>query len=657
MDDKIKEIHEAWKTGIEELSNLRIQMREDLEMSEGDQWYMVPSGERRRKPYLQINIINARIKRRSGFIRQNMPEAKVISLSAEGDDFCDIMQQALKFIYSEKDNYQNRADAIDDALRCGIGWLHPYLDFNDDIVNGDVRIMKVSPFDIVFDPYVSTPDFRDMSYIVHRSFIPKNELKRLYPKYRHDIDLITDEDEASYETEVARIYRSMNDMINVFDYWHVKHETVQYYVNVDTGEYGRLDEDELPPTVNFKIIEREVPRVYLRRCISDKIIVYDDKSPYVEDKFPYIPIFCYYNTTHPNWEYRVKGIARKLKDLQNEKNKRRSSITNNVLSKFLRGYMKLRNESADLSEYLEGNSQILEVDSLDSIKEIPPPQIPDALMVLEKEIDKDLNVVDANLEMLDNATTYQAVGGMQLKLRENLLIDQDIYDNVNYAMYKLSSYIVDLINQKWTTQKFKNIVGYNMPYFEEYKELERQAKEMNKLISIGVTKGEEATQEVLLNGQKVLQQVEMLEQKIDEFWRDFDNNRKKIKFLIKFGEGVEETPTYKLAYLNTFTSLKHQGQYVPDEIYIEFLDIPKRVKDKWMQSLQAQQEAQQQMMAMQQQHEMNIEKLRAEIKMVIQDMINEGKLELQKLKAKDVYEYDIVKRNVELSEAPREKEE
>lgn len=657
MDDKIKEIHEAWKTGIEELSNLRIQMREDLEMSEGDQWYMVPSGERRRKPYLQINIINARIKRRSGFIRQNMPEAKVISLSAEGDDFCDIMQQALKFIYSEKDNYQNRADAIDDALRCGIGWLHPYLDFNDDIVNGDVRIMKVSPFDIVFDPYVSTPDFRDMSYIVHRSFIPKNELKRLYPKYRHDIDLITDEDEASYETEVARIYRSMNDMINVFDYWHVKHEPVQYYVNVDTGEYGRLDEDELPPTVNFKIIEREVPRVYLRRCISDKIIVYDDKSPYVEDKFPYIPIFCYYNTTHPNWEYRVKGIARKLKDLQNEKNKRRSSITNNVLSKFLRGYMKLRNESADLSEYLEGNSQILEVDSLDSIREIPPPQIPDALMVLEKEIDKDLNVVDANLEMLDNATTYQAVGGMQLKLRENLLIDQDIYDNVNYAMYKLSSYIVDLINQKWTTQKFKNIVGYNMPYFEEYKELERQAKEMNKLISIGVTKGEEATQEVLLNGQKVLQQVEMLEQKIDEFWRDFDNNRKKIKFLIKFGEGVEETPTYKLAYLNTFTSLKHQGQYVPDEIYIEFLDIPKRVKDKWMQSLQAQQEAQQQMMAMQQQHEMNIEKLRAEIKMVIQDMINEGKLELQKLKAKDVYEYDIVKRNVELSEAPREKEE
>lgn len=646
MEDKIKEVIDAWKNGTEELGLLRRQMREDLELATGDQWYMVDAARKTRSPYLSIDIISGRIRRRSGFIRQNMPEARVVSLSSRGDEFCDVMQQALKYIYSDKDNYINRVAAIDDALTCGLGWLHVYIDYNSDIVNGDVRIMKVSPFDIVFDPYISTPDFRDMSYVVHRSYMTKNELKKLYPKYKRDIDDITEENEASYETEVARIYKSLNDMVNVFDYWYIKHEPMEMWINVETGEYGVLEKDMPPPTMNVKIVERDVPRVYLRRVISNSLIVYDDKTPYVKDRLPYIPIVCYANMTHPEWQYRIKGIARRLRDLQLEKNKRRSAIMKNVLNKFLRGYKKLREETADLSEYLEGESEVLVVDSMDSIQEIPPPQIPEALMVLEKEIDNDLNVVDANLQMLDSATTYQAVGALQLKLRESLLVDQEIYDNVNYAMYKLSSYIVDLINENWTTHKFKMLVGYNMPYAEEYKALEQQAQEVNQVIATG-----EQQEELLEQGQQIMQQVALLQQKIDKYWFDFDKDRKDIKFLIKFGEGVEETPTYKLAYLNTFTSLKHQGQNVPDEIYIEFLDIPKRLKDKWLMSIQSQQQAQMQIMQMQQQHEMNIEQLRAQIKMVIQDMVNEGKLELQKLKAKDVYEYDITKRVAEADNA------
>ncbi len=646
--DKIQDVLNAWKLGIEELGALRRAMRDDIEMAHGDQWATI--GRKPNKPQLSIDIISGRIRRRSGFIRQNMPEARVVSLSSRGDEFCDIMQQTLKYIYSEKDNYANRIAAIDDALTTGLGWLHVYLDYSEDVVNGDVRLMKISPFDIVFDPYISTPDFRDLSYIVHRSYMSKKELKRLHPELAKDIDLITAEQEASYENEVQRIYRSIEDMVNVFDYWYMDYENEQWYINLTNGDYGKYSDDLLPMEGEIKLIEKKVPVIKLRRIISNSIVVYDDVTPYVRNKFPYIPIVCYANFTHPNWENRIKGITRRLKDLQFEKNKRRSSITENVLNKFLRGYMKLKDETADLSEYLEGNQQVLEVDSLDSIREIPPPMIPEALIVLEKEIDNDLNVVDANLEMLDNDKTYQAVGALQL--RETLLVDQEIFDNVNYAMYKTSSYIVDLVNELWTTGKFKMICGYNMPYMEEYKALEEQARQINQMAQqfamMQDTSAGQAQAAALQQGEAILQQVALLQQKIDKYWADFDKDRKNIKFLIKYGEGVEETPTYKLAYLNTFTALKHQGQHVPDEVYIEFLDIPKRIKDKWLQSLQAQAQQQQAILQQQQAHETELERIRAQVKLVLQEMKDETDIAIQKLKMKDVYEYDILKRTEEI---------
>jgi len=642
MDDKISEVQEAWQTGKEQLSELRSQMRHDLEMAYGDQWWF--TSRKPNQPYLSINFIRGRIRRRSGFIRQNMPEARVVTLSNEGAEFSDVMQQALKYIYSEKENYVNRTAAIDNALTCGLGWLHIYMSFDDDVVNGDVKILNVSPFDIVFDPYVSSPDFKDCRYIIHRSFLSKEELKRAYPKFKADIDLINDESEEMYEDEVARNYKSMVGMANIFDYWYIKYEKEKWYVNLTNGDYGKYSDDLLPMEGDIKLIEKEVPRVYLRRVAGNDIILFDDESPYLPDKFPYIPVVCYNNPTHPNWQYRIQGITRGLKDLQLEKNKRRSSIMANVLNKFLRGYMKLRDETADLESYIRTEAQILEVDSLDSIREMNPPMIPEALMVLEKEIDNDLNVVDTNLEMLDNASTYQAVGALQLKLRESLLVDQEIYDNVNFAMYKASSFIVELINRIWTTEKFKRIVGYNMPYIEEQKELEEQATMINSALSQAMNSEEQ--EQVLQQGNAIMQQVQMLQQRIEKFWYDFEKNRKNIKFIIRYGEGVEETPTYKLAYLNTFTSLKQQGQNVPDEIYIEFLDIPKRLKDKWIQTLQAQQQAQQQILLQQQEHEQRLEEIRAQVKIVLQDMINEGKIKVEELKSKDVYEYDITRREV-----------
>lgn len=650
MDDRISEVLEAWRTGKEQLSELRREMRGDIEMAYGDQWYL--SNRQPSQPYLSINFIGGRIRRRSGFIRQNMPEAKVITLSNFGDEFADIMQQSLKYIYAEKENYVNRSAAIDNALSCGIGWLFVYLDFDNDVVNGDAKILNINPFSIVFDPYTSSPDFKDCRYIIHHSFLSKKELARMYPELKSEIESMSDEREDVYEDEVGRDYTSLVGMVNIFDYWYINYVDEQWYINLSTGDYGVYSDDLLPMEGEIKIIEKKVPRVYLRRIAGSDIILYDDESPYVKDRFPFVPILCYYNQTHPRWEYKIQSISRKLRDLQLEKNKRRSSIMANVLNKFLRGYKKLRDETADLDGFVKSNAQVLEVDSLDSIVQIEPPNIPEALLVLEKEIDNDLNIVDTNLQMLDNATAYQAVGALQLKLRENLLVDQEIYDNVNYALYRVSSYIVELINKTWMLGKFKKIVGYNMPYIDDEKQLEERATQISSLLSQQLSHEEQ--QAALQEGNVVMQQMQMLQQKIDKFWYDFDKNRKDIKFIIRYGEGVEETPTYKLAYLNTFTTLKQQGQNVPDDVYIEFLDIPKRLKDKWIQSIQNQAMYQQQVLQSQQDHESRIEEIRAQVKIVLQEMANEGKIEVQRLKAKDVYEYDITKREAEPKNANTE---
>jgi hypothetical protein len=640
-----KDLFAEWTEDLTQLSLLRRQMKDDDDCYLGHQWGDVQK--KKNKPYLTINIVKKRIDWVSGFHRQNRHGMRTIPHEGQDDFRSDVYTQLLHLMYASRATAYQLDAAVDDCIKMGLGWFHVYMDYSRDILNGDIKICREDPFRVMFDPYTNSPDLSDCNHIFRRAYLSRSEAQALYPDYAKAISDMPVADESVLDTLTARQYGSQNNRINVLEKWY--RETIRrpVAVNLDTMEQRPLEkgrEQEFLQSVEdpsiYRIIEQRASVIKMVRAIGEDLIAYDGPSPYLEDEYPLIPIFWTFDPSCPDWHLKVQGMVRPLRDLQLEKNKRRSQLMEFILSKNIKGYKIRRGAGIDAAKFLTGDEQVIEVESMDDIDQFDGPKIPDAYMMLEKEGDRDFDMVSIPADMLGVPETNNdmAVGIAQLRQRANYTQIQHGLDNVWLGYELLSKQVIKLVNKFWDVKKIQRIVGENTPYEKERKDLEKQAIQIQQM---PVPQGNpEAQMQFLQQGEQIMQQVQQLTEKIDGYWKEFDDGRGDIEWDVRFGD-LQDTPSYRLANLATINEYKHQGHQVPDEITLEFFDIPKKTKERWLELNEQAAQAQQQQAQMAIQSEQMLEQIRAQVKIEVQRLANEGKIDVAEIKAKDVYESNI----------------
>jgi hypothetical protein len=634
-DSKAKDVYAEYWDDMTYLSTLRGEMLDDYDFYLGNQWEKVKK--KQGKPYLTINLIKKPVDLLSGYHRQNRTDLKVYPVEGGDENTADIHTQILRWMLSGKAFFQQLAMAFEDALICGIGWIHPYVDYSYDMINGDIKVMREDPFKIVFDPYMNSIDLSDCTHIFRRAFISKTEAMAMYPKYAKEIKEMKGSEESKLEPDTSRSFGAIGDRLNLLEKWHRVVREKKFVIDLETGDSAILENEDMQLTENMRVVKKKVSTIEMVRLLED-LPLYDGASPYLDTMYPFIPIFCDFKPTYPEWEYKLQGVVRPLKDLQLEKNKRRSQIMEFILTKNIKGYWRLRSANIDMDKFLTGDSQVIDVDTPNDIGEFNPAKIPDALVMLEKENNADILMVGPNADLMgfagsDQGSAASAPGvTLQLRQRQGLTQVQAQFDFLSHAYEMLGIYIIELVNKNWNTQKIKKIVGENAPFVKEEKELRRQAQQLTQM---PVQQGQEA--EFKAQADAIFQQLGMLKNEIEAFWAGFDEARDEARYDVRVGE-VQSTPSYKLAILETLTRLKHQGVAVPDNVYIEFLDIPERLRDEWIESNRAQSEAAQAMQQQAIQAEMSMEQLKAQVKIAVQELANEGDIAVAQIRAKDVYE-------------------
>lgn len=639
-----KDLFAEWNEDLTQLSLLRLEMKEDDDFYLGNQWGRVEK--KQGKPYLTINIIKKRVDWVSGFHRQNRHGMRALPHEGADDFRSDVYTQLLQLTYASRANAYQLDSAVDDCIKMGIGWFFVYMDYSKDILNGDVRIRREDPFKVMFDPYSNSPDLSDCNHLFRRAYMSRSEAQAIYPdfaKYIADMPLA---DESQLDTLTARQYGSMNNRINILEKWY--RETIKrpVAVNLSTMEQVPLDKgkereflSQVENPEEYRIIEQRAAVIKMQRAIGTDLIAYDGMSPYLEDEYPLIPIFWTFDPSCPDWQLKVQGMVRPLKDLQLEKNKRRSQLMEFILSKNMKGYKVRRSAGIDVTKFLVGDEQVVEVDNMDDIDQFDPPKIPDAYMMLEKEGDSDFNMVSIPSDMLGvSDTSDMAVGVAQLRQRANYTQIQHGLDNIWLGYELLSKQIIKLVNKHWDVKKFKKIVGENTPYEKERKELEKRAIQIQK--SPPPDGDPEASAMFIQQGEQVMQSLHQLAERIDAYWEEFDNGRDNIEWDVRFGD-LQDTPSYRLANLATINEYKHQGNHVPDEITLEFFDMPKKTKERWLEINQEEAQAQSQQSQMAMQFEQMMEQMKQQVKIEVQQLVNAGKIAVAQIKAEDVYESNI----------------
>lgn len=545
----------AWQDAMNEF-------KKDFQFRLGDQWPsdLVARLSPNQVP-LALNILKKRVDTLSGSERQNRTDIKVLPIEGADQVEADVYTKLIKWVMDDRWSQHYVSEAFKDACTCGIGWIEVGMSFDYDPKNGDFIVRNESPFKIMPDPRFTRRDFDDCDYIMRGAWVDKDRLLAAYSKIPGASEKIKSSNpspESEFTISPFRKPGTGSNNVNVVECFYKDYKDIEYVYDPGTNMMINVDEQGSAKDVVAFIQQtarnsgfETTPKVVKSKSVVYKMAVvleesqllYDDISPHKVNGFPFIPVFGYYDSSYDDWKYKVQGIIRSLRDIQLEKNKRRSQLMKSTLS--MPQHLIVYDEGAvdDISDIKKmTQTGMLKKRKGKDVVLTPPPQIPVALVQLEQMFDGDISQIGMNDDMLGfNSDKGSSGVALKLRQRQSIAAVQEMFDNLSLAKKMVGKYLIGMINKHWDSYKMQRVLG------KEYK-----------------------------------------------LPPDFD----KIKSSARFDCTVDEmasSPTARIANYMALSELNQNNQPVPTEIMIDLMpDIDPETKARYMQVVQQQNQGQQQ---------------------------------------------------------------
>lgn len=200
---------------------------------------------------LVINKIIPNIRLLGGLEVQNRTDFAVLPEGDEDSVKAEIVSHLLKNIVKRSNADRKLSDGFELKLSTGVSYLKPYIDYTEDLVNGNLKLKLASPFTVFVDPDSCELDLSDAKYVIEiTAGLSKAQVKELFPEQEAIIDNCENGTvnmlEQGYQTESAKNntdqYKNKDNsdgasgatkrLYDVVEY-HYKKSVAKYYV-IDT---------------------------------------------------------------------------------------------------------------------------------------------------------------------------------------------------------------------------------------------------------------------------------------------------------------------------------------------------------------------------------------------------------------------------------------
>ena len=139
-------------------------------------------------PAFTINRILPVVEMLNFYATANDPRWQAIGVEGSDSDVAAVFSDLADYIWSLSDGSTLYANAMNDSICKGIGYLLISVDTDMDNGMGEVTIQQPEPFDVYVDPKSRDIMFRDASYVLIRKVLPKSHIAKLFPKYKRKIN-------------------------------------------------------------------------------------------------------------------------------------------------------------------------------------------------------------------------------------------------------------------------------------------------------------------------------------------------------------------------------------------------------------------------------------------------------------------------------------
>lgn len=431
-----------------------------------------------KRPALVINKILAPVLFLAGVQRQQRQEPQILPFEGGDAKSADLMSALYKYV-----GMCCREQVVDsavfmDKIVTGLGFWKAYVKFDKDI-EGEICWERIDPLAVFPDPNWLDSGWENAEYVIQATWMGLEQAINEFPDHQEEIrknygEWLTESTSLSGRTVGSGEFAgdSLSDRrlwwdaetkrLRVLEVWYKQRTRIPVGVDkasnkviADPAEIAAMQADPMAAQ-NLAIVPTPVTRIYCAHILNE-ILLDDGPSPYKTQEFPIFPTRGYY------WWKKPFGIVQPAKDLQREKNKRRSTITEIVTKSTLSGWMNPRSGGAkteDLERFSAGVGKVINYDTTPPVP-IPAPELPQALVFLDASSDRDMQgVTNINAELLGN-TTQRTVSGRAIRARQDsgLVVQEPMLGSFGEDKEPAARFVIGLIQQFISIPKAARILG------------------------------------------------------------------------------------------------------------------------------------------------------------------------------------------------------
>lgn len=424
-----------------------------------------------RKRQFNFNRIRRIINMVSGYQRQHRKSTVVTPIEARGQAGADQFTKLMYHVNNKGGIYEIMSDAFEGACTTGMNMLSVWMDYRNDPVNGDVKVDNVSYNGYLIDPYFKNMDLSDCNNIWTRKYLSRNQVMSLLPERRDEIKNLSGfgNRDGKFQFLPQSYNYGMQDLIIYDEFWYLSSRNQTLLIDSANGETTewRGEDDDLEDFLrmypNVMKISQEIPTTKLAIVVQGKVM-YHGPNPLGIDRYPFIPVWAYYEPQIPYFPWRVQGIVRGIRDAQYLYNRRRVIELDILESQVNSGWIYKENALVNPKDvFLQGQGRGLALKAeaqMTDVQRIEAPQVPPSMIQLSELLGAELGQISGvNEELLGSAEDDKAGILSMLRQGAGLTTLQVLFDNLDRSQKMLGDMQIDLIQANWTPGKVQRILG------------------------------------------------------------------------------------------------------------------------------------------------------------------------------------------------------
>lgn len=428
-----------------------------------------------RRRQFSFNRIRRIIEMVSGHQRRNRKSIISVPIENSDDHTNDQLTKIIMWAAQREGILETVSDSFHGALVTGLNFLHVWVDYRVDPISGDIKVDNCPYNSFIVDPYFTKTDLSDCRAIWKRAFVSRAEAISLLPEKKDEImSLMGNAEGTGRDGKFQFMPESYNygykNLLTYDEYYYRDYRPQKMLVDTQSGEsmeWKSNNDQSLKDFLRFypqiTVIEQEIPTVRLAIVVEGKVL-YDGPNPLGIDKYPFVPVFGYYNPQMPYFPWRIQGMVRGLRDSQFLYNRRKQIELDIFESQLNSGWIYKENALVNPKDiFMAGQGKgiaLKEEAAMTDVQQIQSPVLPPTTLQVSEILGRELQEISGvNEELLGSANDDKAGILSMLRQGAGLTTLQSLFDNLDRSQKILGNILIEVIQNNFTPGKVKRIVN------------------------------------------------------------------------------------------------------------------------------------------------------------------------------------------------------